>query len=109
MTETVWGLLGGVAGVFVTAIVTYLVARRKSSGTVDTSEADSLWNESRTLRDALRDEVRDLRANLTLAVATENQLRQALYEAQMKTGELTLRVAALEQRLERYEDGHHGR
>lgn len=96
ITATVAGALA--------AIATYFVARRKTSGSVDTSEADSLWRESRVLREELRDEVKSLRANLVEATAEAETLRALLYQAQLKTGELTLRVAALEQRLMRYEE-----
>lgn len=103
MNSTVWVGIGTVAGAGLTAVATYFIARRKASGTVDTSEADSLWREASRLRDALRDEVAALRQSLMASQAEEDRLRQALYAANMKTGELTLRVAALEQRLERYE------
>lgn len=105
MPTVVWTAAGGVGGAVVAALVSYLIARRKTSGSVDTSEADSLWRESRVLREELRDEVKAYRENLIAAQAEAAQLRTSLYQAQLKTGELTLRVAALEQRLQKYEDG----
>jgi hypothetical protein len=57
-------LLGAV-GVGVTALGTYLVARRQASGDVGTSDAATLWKESQEMRRELRDEVIRLRADVT--------------------------------------------
>lgn len=54
------GTLGAVA----TAVVTWLIARRKSSGSIHTSEADQLWAESASMRSDLRQETIALRAEV---------------------------------------------
>lgn len=43
------------AGVVVSGLVTYFIARRNSSGSISTSDAASLWKESNTLRQEYRD------------------------------------------------------
>lgn len=71
----------------VTAAVTWLIAKRRTSGNVATSsDASLLWAESQTLRKELRDEVRDLRA--TIAKREERIVQ------------LELRITALEIKLE---------
>jgi predicted RNase H-like nuclease (RuvC/YqgF family) len=78
------------AGIVVTALVTYFVAKRNTSGRVDTSDAKTLWEEATRLREAykeevsmlrtegtnLRSEVNRLRAELEMLRATAQQLRE---------------------------------
>lgn len=103
MPAGVWIAIGTVSGAAISGFFGWRIARRKTSGTVDTSQADTLWKESRVLREELRDEVRALRTSLAAAENEADTLRASLYQAQLKTGELTLRIAALEARLQRYE------
>lgn len=57
--------LAGAAAALITAFVSYLIARRTNSGSVDTSDAAVLWAESQAMRKELRDEVVSLRTELT--------------------------------------------
>lgn len=43
------------AGVIVSGVVTYFIARRNTSGNISTSDAASLWKESNTLRQEYRE------------------------------------------------------
>jgi hypothetical protein len=49
--------LGGLLAAAVTGYVAWKVAKRKNSGSVDTSEAASLWKEGASLRDNLTQQV----------------------------------------------------
>jgi peptidoglycan hydrolase CwlO-like protein len=53
-------MIAGVSGILA-AVVTYLVARRQTSGKIGTSDAATLWAESQAMRKELRDEVLLLR------------------------------------------------
>lgn len=64
VTALVLGLIGG-AGAGLGALVTYLVARRHSSGQIGTSDAATLWKESQEMRKELRDEVLLLRTDVS--------------------------------------------
>jgi chromosome segregation ATPase len=54
MTPQLW--IGGVIAAIVTASVTYLVARRSTSGKINTSSAETLWAEADKLRSTYREE-----------------------------------------------------
>ncbi len=76
--QTLTQIIGalGVGGI-VTVIATYLVARRQSSGRIDTSDAASLWLESQSMRADLRAEVVALRAEV-VALRAEVQTQAAM-------------------------------
>lgn len=79
MTATSTALIG-LAGTLAGALAIYLTAIRKLSGRISTSEATSLWEESKAMRDD--------------------------YRAQLEAAER--RTAALEARVERLEDENSG-
>ena len=58
------GIFSGLAGVFITGIVSYFIARRKNSGNISTSDAASLWAESNALRQEYRNRAETLEAQL---------------------------------------------
>lgn len=60
------------AGVIVSGIVTYFVARRNTSGNISTSDAASLWAESNKLRQEYRERAESLEKQLE-AVNTKLQ------------------------------------
>lgn len=60
------------AGVVVSGIVTYFIARRNTSGNISTSDAASLWQESNTLRKEYRERAENLEKQLE-AVNTKLQ------------------------------------
>lgn len=53
------------AGVVVSGLVTYFIARRNSSGSISTSDAASLWKESNDLRQEYRERAELLEKRLT--------------------------------------------
>lgn len=67
-------------GVIVASGGTYLIARRKASGRVDTTEAAVLWKQSQAMRKELRDEVVDLKEQLREARAEIVELRNRVKE-----------------------------
>jgi chromosome segregation ATPase len=71
VVPAVLGAVAAVAG----AVGAYTIKRRETKGTIDTSTADSLWTEARTMRHELRDEVDRLRADASERVEDERRLR----------------------------------
>jgi hypothetical protein len=61
----------GLVGVVVTALGGYLVARRKSSGTIDTTEAHTLWEQSNFLLERYK---ADLEATRTEVVKLNGEV-----------------------------------
>lgn len=53
------------AGIVVTAVGTWLVARRTKSGKITDSDADTLWEESTAMRRELREQVDALRGEIS--------------------------------------------
>lgn len=57
-----------IASVIIVALISsasgYFIARRTTSGSIDTSDAATLWAESQAMRKELRDEVVSLRTEL---------------------------------------------
>lgn len=55
--------IGASVSAIITGVITYLVARRKHSGEVDSTDADRLWAEAARHRAELRKRIRDLEAS----------------------------------------------
>lgn len=64
MTAESWLVL---AGVLATPLVTYLVAARKMSGKIKTTEATALWAEADRIRQDYREQIADCREQVTAA------------------------------------------
>lgn len=76
------------AGVVVSGLVTYFIARRKNSGTISTSEAVDLWAESNALREDYKTQAA---TNLARAEKAEEQIRknnEQLYSVNQKLQEV---------------------
>jgi len=84
----------GVAGVGVTAIVTYVVARRTTSGRVETSEAATLWAASEQMRKELRDELVAARAQVIELLRQNESLHRQITELLEEIDRLQKRLAA---------------
>lgn len=52
------------AGVVVSGVISYFIARRNNSGSISTSDAASLWEESNSLRQEYRERAEKLEAQL---------------------------------------------
>lgn len=74
---------GGALGAIAAALISYLTVRRQRSGHITTSEAETLWAESRAIREQQRSENEALRHELTAVNALREQEHQdvlALHE-----------------------------
>lgn len=83
MSSPVLPVLAALAGTLAGVIATYVIARRKSSGQIRTSEAEVLWAASESIRHdltaenrALKAEVAVLREELAVLRAEVTGLRQ---------------------------------
>lgn len=71
------------AGIVVSGVVTYLVARRNTSGNINTSQAAELWAESNKLRSEYKERAEKLEARLE---EVNNQLSEVMAQlAELKT------------------------
>lgn len=68
MSPELFSALAVVLVAAVSGLVTWKVARRSTSGDIDTSEASMLWLEGTSMRKELRDEVASLKAQLVKAI-----------------------------------------
>jgi len=69
----------------VTAAGTWLVARRTTSGRIDTTEAATLWDEGTQMRLELRNEVLSLKLQLTEAIAAITSLNHEIKASRAET------------------------
>lgn len=71
-------VISGVIAAVVGGAVTLLVATRRLSGKVATSEAGQLWKEAAAIRADCREQIRELRAVVDAQEATIDKLREEL-------------------------------
>lgn len=81
------------AGVAVSGIVTYFIARRNSSGSISTSDAASLWKESNDLRKEYRDRAELLEKRL-------EEVNTKLQSVMEELGTLKANSATMEAKIE---------
>jgi predicted nuclease with TOPRIM domain len=79
--------------------VAWLIARRTSSGRVDTTEAATLWAESKQMRSELRDEITVLRAGLAEMQSELAALRTETAECRAESASLRKEIMSLRKRL----------
>jgi uncharacterized coiled-coil DUF342 family protein len=79
----------------VTTVLTYLLSKRRSSGSVETSEASELWRESAALRDQLRTEAATLRAEVESMRAEAAAMRTEMAALRAETAQLREEAATL--------------
>lgn len=97
--DAVWAPIGAVLTAFVSALVVWLVAKRKGSGTVQTSEAAELWTANQEFRNMLLEEAR--------ARTAENKaLREEAAKCHEEQAEMKRRLEAMEKELERLRSVH---
>lgn len=70
-----------ILGILVGPLLTYLVAARKLSGRIKDSEASSLWEESRSIREWSTERVRELTKHI-------DELETRMVSLETKNGEL---------------------
>lgn len=90
-------------GVGLTGLVTWLVARRQTSGSVATSDAAQLWQEGQSIRADMRTEIVGLRAELAAAREETRELRDELAASRSETRALRAELVALRKRLAKSE------
>lgn len=89
-------LVGTLAGV----IATYVIAQRKSSGRIRTSEAEVLWEASESIRHDLTAQVASVKAELATVQAALASVSADLVTLRAENRRLTADLAALTARLE---------
>lgn len=90
-----------IAAPIVTAIGAYVVAKRTTSGDIDTSDAATLWAESQAIRKELRDEIVSLRNEVKDLREKIQQLESERFVDKQKIEELVSQVRRLETRLKK--------
>jgi len=94
--------IAGLLGVVVTAVGGYLIARRKASGTIDTTEAETLWEQSNALLDRYKADLEITRSEVVLlkaeVIALSTKIRElenrAAVVARKMASEAAVRLAA---------------
>lgn len=91
----VWVALAGGSGVGLTALATWVLGRRRESGSISTSQAETLWEAAEQIRVELREEVvarREevvhLREELNTSRSEVVSLRTELADARAEIGRL---------------------
>jgi biopolymer transport protein ExbB/TolQ len=80
-----YGALAVIVVSLISGYVTWLVARRTTSGKIDTSEAAKLWDEGTAMRLELRDEVAALKTQLHEAVVAVTGLNREIQASRAET------------------------
>lgn len=94
--QPLWLALAALLATLTTGATTWAVARRRTSGTVVTSDADQLWAESKIIRQELRAEAVELRAEATALRAEVASLRAEITACHAETTALRRRLNAIE-------------
>lgn len=102
----IWIAVLGFVGVISASVGTYLVARRKTSGSIDTSDATQLWAESQAMRKELRDEVIACRKEIEALKQTITELEQEKVLKETKIKKLLAQIKALETRIKKMEKSY---
>lgn len=84
MPTAAWVALSAVIAAALGALGTWAAVRRQRSGSVETSEAQDLWTESKAIREELRNELTALRTRLADAEVKLAETLQKLAETNMK-------------------------
>lgn len=78
--QPVWVALAGGAGVGATALVSWLLGRRRESGSISTSDAATLWAETRSLLGDYREENGRLRERVAVLEQGREEDRRRIHE-----------------------------
>jgi septal ring factor EnvC (AmiA/AmiB activator) len=84
------------AGVVVSGLVTYFIARRNSSGNINTSQAAELWAESNKLRAEYKERAEKLEARLQDVNNQLSEVMGQLSQLRTKDGVNEQRISELE-------------
>lgn len=84
------------AGVVVSGLVTYFIARRNNSGSISTSDAASLWKESNDLRQEYRQRAESLEAQLTAVNTRLQSVMDELGKLRSSSANMTVKINELQ-------------
>lgn len=87
----------GFAGVVVGGLVAYFVARRKNSGSISTSDAASLWEESNTLRQEYRLRAENLEEQLREVNTKLQSVMEELGKLRLNSATMIEKIAELKE------------
>ena len=87
MTSTVLPVLAALVGTLAGVVATYVVAKRRSSGRIATSEAADLWAASESIRRDLTEDVKALRVEVASLRAENIALRAELAMIRTRMGD----------------------
>ncbi len=93
-----WAVFASLAGVVIAPLLTYVVAARKQSGRVATTEAETLWLEAEKMRESYKQEAVRLREEVIALRAETVALRVETVTLRNET--LALRQEAIQWREE---------
>jgi len=105
-----WGIIGPVIVAIIAPLGAYLLAARKMSGKVATSDANALWKEASAIRDDYRDRIvkaNDRQAALETRVSAlegqNNELVRENYELRAEVSSLKTLVTTLQNTIKHLE------
>ncbi len=101
-----WLILVGFIASISGAIVTYKIGKRKTSGSIDTSDAAVLWSESKAMRKELRDEVIALRDEIEVLKDTISDLEKEKIVNENTITRLRRQISTLESRIKKMEKSY---
>lgn len=81
----IYSALAVILAAIISGVVAWLIARRTTSGKIDTSEAAKLWDEGTVMRKELRDEVILLKQQLNDAIAAVTGLNREIKASRSET------------------------
>lgn len=87
MTSTVLPVLAALVGTLAGVAATYIVAKRRSSGRIATSEAADLWQASESIRHDLTEDLKALRLEVVSLRAENVALRAELAQIRTRMGD----------------------
>lgn len=87
MTSTVLPVLAALVGTLAGVAATYVVAQRRSSGRIATSEAADLWQASESIRHDLTEDLKSLRLEVVSLRAENVALRAELAQIRTRMGD----------------------
>ena len=84
MSAGIVAVVASLLGVVVTAAGGYLIARRTASGTIDTTEAETLWAQSNALLDRYKADLESTRATVDSLEAKVTTLQSVIQTLESK-------------------------
>ena len=80
MSNGLWLAVVGMLGAAISPFLTYYITKRKSSGKISTTEADTLWAQAQELLTRYKQDIQDLRSEVAASRVEMEALRTELAE-----------------------------